>query len=258
LILAAVALCLLAAVYMLRVRSITDKLQTGFRVRVAERERIARELHDTLLQGFQGLLLQFKGATNRMPGSELRTALEKALVRAQQTLIEGRNRVKELRAEGESTALADALAAFVSQVPAGEARPRVQVVQEGLSQTLHPLVRDELTRVAEEAVRNAILHGAPSLIEILILWRSKGLTLAIKDDGSGIPAEVLRRGGRTGHFGLTGMRERAERIGANLVVSSRAEGGTQVAVSVPANLAYVDAEGRRERPTWTWLRKLST
>lgn len=235
----ALLLCaLLAAAYILRLRQVTSRLQSRFDVRVAERERIARELHDTLLQGFQGLLLQFKAVSNRLPQeSALRQSLERALVRAQQVLIEGRERVRDLRSEQDTPDLADALLRVASEQAPDEG-PRVRLVQEGIARPLHPLVREELHRIVEECVRNAVSHAQPSAIEILLIWSRGGLRLAVRDDGTGIPASILERGEREGHYGLIGMRERAERIGATLAVTSRQSGGTEVALAVPAGAAY--------------------
>ncbi len=246
---------LVAAGYFLRVRRVTARLQSGFEVRIAERERIARELHDTLLQGFQGLLLQFKAVTKQLPEDHrVRQPLDRALYRAQQALVDGRERVQELRPHEGPNDLADALLRRASEV-IGES-PRVCLVQEGTARQLHPLVREELERIVEEAVRNAVAHAEASSIELLLLWSRKGLRLAVRDDGVGIPASVLNRGKREGHFGLIGMRERATRIGGALTVTSHKAAGTEVSLDVPARAAFIENSlALHHRLLWPWTRQ---
>ena len=231
---------LLAAAYLVRVRQVTAGLQSRFDIRIAERERIARELHDTLLQGFQGLLLQFKAIANRLPeDNKMRQSLDSALVRAQQVLIEGRDRVKELRSRSDDRDLANALLERAGRQVAAD-KPRLFLTQEGVARSLHPLVREELERIIEEAVRNSAAHAQASAIEILLQWSRRELRLAVRDDGVGMPPSILASGERKGHFGLIGMRERAERIGGTLAVVSREAAGTEVTVAVPAQAAFED------------------
>ena len=111
---------------------------------------------------------------------------------------------------------------------------------EGTPREIHPIVLEEMQRIAEEAMRNIKQHAAASLVDVLLIWDRGGVSLAIRDDGVGIPAEILEHGERTGHFGLRGMRERAERIGGRLTVTSLAGDGTEVALVVPRRAAYRD------------------
>lgn len=232
-------IALLAAAYAARLRHLTARLNGVFGIRIAERERIARELHDTLLQGFQGLLLQFKAVANSLPPDiEPRRKLDNSLRRAQQVLIEGRDRVKDLRGSIALDDLAESLAQCTTSIVAGKG-VQVELTQEGESRPIHPLVQDELSRIVEEAVRNAVAHARPSSINLLIIWSAKRLRLSVRDDGDGMPSSVLVSGQRTGHFGLVGMRERAERIGGRFVVNSREGAGTEVALEVPAHVAYL-------------------
>jgi signal transduction histidine kinase len=252
---------LMGAIYVMRVRQVTAQLQNRFDIRIAERERIARELHDTLLQSVQGLLLQFKAIANRLSeNQDLRRSLDAALTRAQNLLIEGRDRVKELRSEGMTAELADALLQRASAALAGD-RPGIVLTQEGTSRRLHPLVREELEWIAEEAVRNAVAHAQASTIEILLQWSQRGLRLAIRDDGSGLPASVLAGGRRQGHFGLIGIHERAERIGGILTITSRQAAATEVTVEVPAHAAYEDYRAGLHDRLWSrwrsWARQRS-
>lgn len=233
------AIGILVALYLLRVQQVTARLQNRFNVRIAERERIARELHDTLLQGFQGLMLQIKAGVNRLPDPAARQPLDDALKRAQAVLVEGRERVLDLRSQGAASDLARALVESATAI-AGHRGPRIQMKVEGVPRDIHPLVLEEMQRVGEEAMRNIKQHAAARLVDVLLIWGRGGVSLAIRDDGVGIPGEILDQGERTGHFGLRGMRERAERIGGRLTVTSRAGDGTEVALFVPRRTAYRD------------------
>ena len=240
LILCLLALLLLAVLYILRGRQVAARLQQGFDIRLRERERIARELHDTLLQGFQGLVLLFQAVANRLPaGDGSRQSIDTALDRADAVLAEGRARVLDLRSQEPITDLATALADSAAQLT-GKSGPRVQMIREGAPRIVHPLIREEIERIADEAIRNAVSHAQASTIEIALQWGRRELRLAIRDDGIGMPASILVRGESSGHFGLVGMRERAERIGARLVAHSREGAGTEITLTVPARTAYLD------------------
>lgn len=249
--LVALALLGLAALaYGLRVRQVTAQLQSRFDIRIAERERIARELHDTLLQGFQGLLLRFQSIANRTPeGGELRGSLNEALDRADSVLVEGRARVRELRVTTPESDLAKAILACADQIIEGD-EPLLQMTVEGMPRTLHALVGEEVTRIAEEAVRNVVRHASAKSIEAVLSYGAGEMRLTIRDDGVGMPPAILTTGERAGHYGLIGMRERAQRIGGRLDVSSREGAGTEIALSIPARAAYRHGRGRLFR----WLR----
>jgi signal transduction histidine kinase len=235
---------LLAAIYLWRLRQLTARLQHRFDIRVAERERIARELHDTLLQSFQGLMLQIKAGVNRLPDPAARQPLDEALKRAQGVLVEGRDRVLELRTHDRAGDLAQRLIDSAAAM-AGKNGPNVQMTAEGEPRDAQPLVLEEVQRIGEEAIRNATTHANAASINILLIWQRQSLSLSVRDDGVGIPADILEQGGRPGHFGLRGMRERAERIGGRLTVTSGAGRGTDVALVVPGRAAYRDHPVRR-------------
>jgi signal transduction histidine kinase/ligand-binding sensor domain-containing protein len=244
--LAALALVsVISAVYGLRLRQATARLQTGFEVRIAERERIARELHDTLLQGFQGLMLRFQSVANLLPaGGEARRALDETLDRADAVLLEGRARVRELRA-ARAEDLPQALTeAAKKAIPADV--PRFRLTAEGIPRALSAAVAEEIVRIAEEAIRNAVRHAQAGSVEVLLAYERRGLRLVVRDDGVGMDQTVLASGGKTGHFGLVGMRERASRIGGRLTVSSGPDSGTDIAIFVPAGEIY--------RDLWTRMR----
>ncbi len=226
------------AAYKLHVQRLKTRLQTNFDVRIAERERIARELHDTLLQSFQGVVLFFQSLADRIPpDSALRTPIEKGLDHADAALAEGRDRVRELRSEAGQNDLAQALRDAVAEMVTGET-PRFRLIVEGTPRPLYPLVSEEVLRIAQEAVRNAIQHAGASTIEVALTYAGKDLRLIVQDDGVGIPESVLASGSRDGHYGIVGMRERAEQIGGRFSLASRTGAGTEMLLTVPARIAY--------------------
>jgi signal transduction histidine kinase/ligand-binding sensor domain-containing protein len=229
--------------YTLRLRQVTAQLQKRFDVRIAERERIARELHDTLLQGFQGLVLRFQSVANRIPPEGgLRASIDEALDRADAVLVEGRVRVRELRSDSADRDLAQALLDAAANAVDDDA-PQVLLTVEGAQRRLHPIVREEAERIGEEAIRNAVRHARAETIELLLTYGRRELRMTVRDDGVGMPEAVLASGERVGHFGLVGMRERAERLGGRLAVTSRKDRGTEVALTLPARAAYADGRG---------------
>ena len=239
----ATVLMLAAFGYLYRVRSIRREFEVRLEERVGERTRIARELHDSLLQGFQGLLYRLQALRNTVPASsrELVTALDAALEKGDQTIIQAREAVQDLRASGiEAGDLEAALTAlreeFVQQNDPN--RPAYRVVVEGKPRALSPLVRDDIYQVAREAFRNAYRHAKARQIEAEVDYGEAVFTLRIRDDGVGIEPEVFARGRRSGHFGLQGMRERSERAGARLNVWSERNAGTEIEVTIPARVAY--------------------
>jgi signal transduction histidine kinase len=232
-----------------RVRKLTEaQLRLRFEERLAERTRIARELHDTLLQSFQGLMLHFQAVNDLLPAGKAKEALEKALDRADQAIVEGRDAIQNLRS---STTVANELGQAMASLGEefGGARdgkggsPTLRVSMEGTPRELHPILRDDIYRIAREALRNAFLHAQASKIEADITYDARLLRLRIRDDGKGIDPKLLAAG-RDGHWGLAGMRERAEQIGAKLDIWSEVGAGTEVELCVPGSVAY-GAEGSR-------------
>jgi len=221
------------------VRQVNAQVRGRLEVRLAERERIARELHDTLLQGVQGLIWRFQAVADRIPKHEpSRDLMEQSLQRADQVLGESRDRVKDLRASGSDVAgLPQALAAEGEHLAlAHPTQFRASV--EGVHRDLHPIVREEVLLIAREALCNAFRHAGAHHIEAEVSYTEAALQVRIRDDGRGISADVLDAGGRSGHFGLLGMRERAAKIRAQLTVWSKPAAGTEVDLRVPADVAY--------------------
>ena len=242
--------CFLAAAaiawfsYVWRVRLVSQRLDLQFRERLSERTRIARELHDTLLQSFQGLTLHFQRARNLLPDrpAEAMETLDRALEGAEQAIVESREAILDIR----SPALADADLAhqitalgheLEGTVPVS-AIPAVEVLIEGVVLPLHPFELQEIFRIAREALRNAFSHAQARRIEVEIAYGKKQFRLRIRDDGKGIDPLVVAEGERAGHFGMPGMRERAKRIGGQLDVWSEPGAGTEIELSVPGSIAY--------------------
>ncbi|HEY0548194.1 MAG TPA: sensor histidine kinase [Verrucomicrobiae bacterium] len=226
-----------------RVRKLTEsQLTLGFEERLAERTRIARELHDTLLQSFQGLMLHFQAVDDMLPPGPAKEALEKALDRADGAIIEGREAIQNLRSSTIVTnELAQALTVLGEELgcaqAAGGTSPTLRVSVEGTPRELHPILRDDIYRIAREALLNARRHAQAKKIEADITYAERLLRLRIRDDGKGIDPKLLDAG-RDGHWGLPGMRERAEQIGARLDIWSELGAGTEVDLSVPGTIAY--------------------
>jgi len=250
LIVAAALMSLVWVFYSLRVRQVAAALEARFLVRTAERERIARELHDTLLQGFQALMLRFQAVSNKLPKEHpLQRDLDQALDRADTVLAEGRSRVQDLRSEAAQGDLAEALVSVASDFDG--AAPPIDIVIEGPSHPVNALVGEEVLRIAQEAIRNAASHAQATRISVVLTFGARYLSLTVSDDGAGLPAEVREAGERAGRYGLRGMRERAERIGGRLTVATRPKGGTEVGVRTPAAAAYANAPG-----LWSMLQRL--
>jgi signal transduction histidine kinase/ligand-binding sensor domain-containing protein len=250
-----VLMCVLAiaALYRMRLHQLNRQLNVRFEERLAERTRIARDLHDTLLQSFQGLMLHFQVAHDELPArpAEARKILENALDGAAQAIAEGRDAVQGLRSSTvETNDLAGAIGSLGAELAGEEANSNhVEsfVNVEGAPRNLHPIRRDEIYRIAGEALRNAFRHAHASRIEVTIRYGERQFRLRVGDDGKGIDPKVLDEQGRAGHWGLPGMRERAELIGGQLEIWSQLGSGTQVELSIPASIAYATSPARRFR-----------
>jgi signal transduction histidine kinase/ligand-binding sensor domain-containing protein len=236
-------LALLWAAYMLRVRQLAMQFNRTLEARVNERTRIARDLHDTLLQSFQGLLLRFQSVAKLLPErpDEARQRLDNAIEQAAEAITEGRDAVQGLRSSAfETNDLANAIAAIAEELTkdtaAGES-PVIDLEVEGAPRGLNPVVRDEAYRIAGEALRNSFHHAQARRITVEIRYDRRHFRLRVGDDGKGIDEEAMQRQ-RSGHFGLPGMRERAEIVGGRLEVWSKPNSGTQVELSIPGSIAY--------------------
>jgi ligand-binding sensor domain-containing protein/signal transduction histidine kinase len=241
-------LAVLWATYQLRVRKLRHQFEMTLEARVGERTRIARELHDTLLQKFQGLLPRFQAAVYTLPQGavEARKTLEAVVDLASEAITEGRDAVQGLRMSTlEKNDLGLAIRTVGEELAgSNQSSPTFDVIVQGTPRNLHPILRDEVYRITAEALRNAFRHAQAREIEAEIEYGEKDFTIHVRDDGTGIDREVLSSDGREGHFGLHGMRERAELVGGKFTVWSEAESGTEIELSIPASKAYVKSPQR--------------
>jgi signal transduction histidine kinase len=247
--LAAFAL-LLWALHRLRVRQLAHQFNMTLEARVGERTRIARDLHDTLLQSFHGLLLRFQTVSQLLPerSVEAKEKLDSAIEQAADALTEGRDALQGLRdstMQGNDLAMAISTLGEELATDSTNNRPAFRVAVEGASRNLHPIVRDEIYKIAAESLRNAFRHAQARQIEVEIRYDNEQFRLRVRDDGKGIDPAVLSRHGREGHFGLPGMRERATIMGAKLTMWSEVDAGTEVELCVPGSIAYAT-----ERASW--------
>jgi signal transduction histidine kinase len=229
----------LVGIYHLRLQQVARVVRGRMEERLEERERIARDLHDTLLQSVQGLILKFHAVLKQIPAdSPAHNALEKTLDHADQVLAEGRDSIRNLRVN--SASLSDLPAAFRTVAEeTSQGRDAVfKTVVEGRVRDLHPLVLEECYCIGREAIINALSHSEGQHVEAEIAYDVRQFRLRVRDDGRGIEPKILEAGGRSGHWGLQGMRERAEKIGGQLRFWSRPETGTEVELTVPGATAY--------------------
>jgi signal transduction histidine kinase len=247
-------LVLLGAAYQVRLRQLHREFALALEVRVGERTRIARDLHDTLLQSFHGVLLRLQTVSQllRERSVEAQAQLDSTIQQVAEAITEGRDAVQGLR---ESTIqdndLAPAISALGEELATDSAgsRPAFRVAVEGEARNLHPILRDEIYRIAAEALRNAFRHAHARKVQVEIRYDDEQFRLRVRDDGRGIDPAVLSRQDSEGHYGLRGMRERAELIGGKLTVWSEVDAGTEVELRVSAGTAYASAR----RASW-WSR----
>ena len=257
---AVVFVLLLWAAWRFRVGQLQQEFNMRLEERVAERTRVARDLHDTLLQSFQALLPRLQASINLLAArpDDARRTLEQAADHASQAITEGRDAVQGLRmstVEKNDLAVAirtvgEELASAASNQPS----PNFNVVMEGASRSLHPILRDEVYRLGVEALRNAFRHAAAQNVEVEIRYDEKYFRLRVRDDGKGIPSDVLSGDGREGDYGLPGMRERAKLVGGKLTIWTEVDGGTEIELNIPGARAFV----KSTRPFWYFGKRSAT
>jgi len=243
------------AAYQLRVRQLAHQFNMSMEARVSERTRIARDLHDTLLQSFQGLLLRFQLVSQlfTVQPVEAKQTLDSAIDQASEAIGEARDAVQGLRSSAfETSDLAEAVTAMAEELTSDTSSPEspaIDVEVEGPRRDLNATVRDEAYRIAAEALRNAFRHANAKRITVEIRFDPRQFQLRVSDDGKGIDEQAMGRH-RHGHFGLHGMRERAGLFGGKLEVWSKRGSGTQLNLSIPGSKAYDLSAGR---PWWSKL-----
>jgi len=239
---------LLAAMFFVRIRQVTSRERKRLEQRMAdrlnERTRIARELHDSLLQGFQGLMFRLQAVRQLLPGraGDAAKSLESALQLGDQAIVEGRDAVENLRAASfDDRDLATSLESLGAELGAEieqRTEPSYGLVVEGRPRQLTPPVRNEAYRIVREAARNAYRHAHAQHIEAEVTFGDAMFSVRVRDDGVGIDPQTLALGRRPGHWGLPGMRERSESLGGQLHVWSETNAGTEVELRIPAEIAY--------------------
>jgi len=254
------AVCGALLFYRLRLLQLKHQFNLRFEERVAERTRIARELHDTLLQSFQGIAFQLQAARKLLlrKADNATAVLDEAILGTEEAIQEGRSAIRDLRPEPAAqrnlSELLDAVGRELAtaQELNGQA-PTYRVLVEGKQKNVSPMLQDEVYRISREVIRNAFAHAAANHIEVEIRYDQDQLRLRVRDDGKGIDPKVLRAGGQPGHFGIPGMRERAQRIGAHLDFWSELGAGAEVELTVPASLAYQTPRGGHRSRLFRWM-----
>jgi signal transduction histidine kinase len=236
---------MLWGLYRLRLHQIQREFHAQLDGRVDERLRVARELHDTLLQSVQGLIPLFQTARNLLPARAERAMeiLDDGLKDAADAVVEGRSAIQNLRANPSMDRDLESLLNATAQelTPVAEAAgsaPTCRVIVEGSRHPLAPLIQDEVYRIGREMLRNAFRHAHASRIEVEIRYDSNAFRLRIRDDGKGIDSKILKGNMPTGHWGLAGMHERAKEMGGRLSIWSESGAGTEAELTVPARVAY--------------------
>ncbi|WP_431257028.1 two-component regulator propeller domain-containing protein [Roseateles chitinivorans] len=251
-----VGLATLAALAALRARQRRLHEQERLAARVQERERIARDLHDTLLQGVYGLILRFEAIARRLPGTE-RAAMERVLTDADALLVEGRDRVTDLRLPPPDSKLLEHTLEGLGRELSHTHGAAFTLTVEGTRRPLAPALSASICLIAREAIFNAFQHAQAARIEVTLSYGDDAFALFVRDDGVGVPDEVKDRGGRPGHWGLSGMRERAELAGIGYRLTSHAGVGTEVELRAPAAQAYDLSGGNTPHtPGSGWWRRL--
>lgn len=251
--------CVIAGVFAifgfhrLRLHQMTKKLNARFEERLAERMRVAQDLHDTLLQGVLSASMQLHIAVEQLPpDSPAQPALTQVLQLMGQVVEEGRNTVRGLRSRVGSAHDLEQSFSRIPQELSIQQEVGFRIIVEGSASPLQTTIRDEVYSIGREALVNAFRHSRASNIEVELEYTSSQFRVVIRDNGCGIDPEVLHSG-RDGHWGLSGMRERAERIGARLKVLSRGPGGTEVELTVPSRIAF---ESHPSNPVSKWFGRL--
>jgi signal transduction histidine kinase/ligand-binding sensor domain-containing protein len=235
----------------LRLRSIQRNLRLRLEERMDERTRIAQELHDHLIQEMVGISMQMEIADELTPaGTKAKTALERALALSRSAIGGGRLTLQSLRRH---PVTGSALVESLRQTADAYSEKTLSTVEyriDGEEQLLHPQVAEDLSELGQEALRNALKYAGRGIVKVRLRFGPSAFELMVRDEGPGM-AEEIQRAGIPGHYGLTGMRERAARIAGEFSIISAPMQGTTVQVAVPASRAYQaqvqSGGGRNER-----------
>jgi signal transduction histidine kinase/ligand-binding sensor domain-containing protein len=237
------------ALVRLRTHQIHRRLEQRMNDRLTERARISRELHDSLLQGFQGLMFRLQAVRQLLPErpADAATSLESAMQAGDQAIGEGRDAVQNLRSSfSNDRDLTIALGAIGAEFGAdmdSASEPKYSLVVEGAPRELTPVARDQAYLIAREAIGNVYRHAMAANVEAEVIFGEADFSVRVRDDGVGLDPLVLAQGQRRKHFGLPGMRERSESIGGQFHVWSEKNAGTEIELRIPAQVAYLKSQG---------------
>nr|WP_275577128.1 sensor histidine kinase [Dyella flava] len=248
------ALCVIASALLasllvaFRIHQLQARLRLQLTAKQDERERIARELHDTLMQAMYALVLQVQTwSDNRLIDIKLREDMRHVTDLTNKMLTDGRDRILALR---DSSELESDLARMLRETGDELSRlfsSRFSIRKYGNSLGLRSDVLHNAFEIGRESIRNAFLHAEAGTVTVILRFDKRNLTLVVCDDGIGIPEDILATGGRDGHWGLAGMRERAQSIGGKLKIARGSHRGTEVTFTVPARHAYGTLTARLRR-----------
>jgi ligand-binding sensor domain-containing protein len=241
--------------YRLRIAAVSRSIGARLAERHDERERIARELHDTLLQSVQALLLDFRlAAASLRSGGAGSDRLDGVIEHAEAVIAEGRDRVYDLRAHREPDTLEGRLRIIAAQTGLKD-DVELNIVSYGVARPLIPAVSEEIARIATEALFNISRHAKAGRVDILVNYLQTMLTISLVDDGVGIDHSVIQAGRKPGHFGLVGMQERAKKLKGQMLLDRGPQGGAEVTLVIPAASAFQGATGPLSR-LWQTIRSL--
>lgn len=235
----------LFAFYRMRMQQIAGELNVRFEERLAERTRIAQELHDSLLQGFVGVSMQINVAVEQLPeDSPVKPQLEKTVNTISRVIEEGRNTVQGLRSfEREDFVNLERRFSQIRRELDPKEKIEFKFNEKNLPRKLRPAIADEIYFISREALINSFHHAGANRIEVETEYGAETFRISIRDDGRGIESRIVETG-REKHWGISGMRERAAKIGANFKISSRLGYGTEIELSIPNNIAFEAANGK--------------
>ncbi len=234
----------------------THRLHLQFEERLSERTRIAQDLHDTLLQGVVSASMQLDVAADKLPAnSPAKPQIDRIIELIGEVIEEGRNTVQGLRSSNNHSSINfEREFSQIKQNLDVQDQFDFRVIVEGSTRPLHPVISDEVFHICREALINAFHHSGAKTIEVELEYAARYFKILVRDNGIGIDSKILKAG-RERHFGLSGMRERAENIGAKLKVWSRKGAGTEIELSIPNKIAF---ETEYTNHPFKWLGKLYT
>jgi signal transduction histidine kinase len=234
-------LLVLWSAYRFHLGQIAQRYNIRMEERLRERNRIARELHDTLLQGFQGLMLRFHVVMENLPAdTPARRMMEQAMERADQALVQGRQSVHDLREDVTAGGDLSGALRHCGEMLTQDHRTPFNLSVIGTPRPFSATLCKEAYDIGREAITNAFRHSHAAKIEAEIAYEKTCVRFKIRDDGRGIEQKIVDSG-RPGHWGLRGMRERAKAIGAELNIQSHPGAGTEIELTIPATVAYPDS-----------------